>query len=298
MGALVICQIASVVMNGSYGLATGVIFMLVYVAYDLACFRLIDHSQNPELEEGYRVFSGALSVVTILFAVWTATAMMAVASYKKEVADNTSSIKEAETLRDLALESSKKALKASDDKPNLQGMYMDKSNAQAAEASRQQAKIDKLQSETPSDRNAVYEIIGALLGSKTAKIIEGVMMLIGGALIPVLATSLFMLERRLSYKDSPKTQIKRPRKGLKSKEKTKTQSLGNKKSKDITSHDKFAEAQQAVFERRFEKPDRKAFESLKIGGATATKMQQELARQGLLKLGKSGYEYVEKVRAV
>ena len=88
-------------------------------------------------------------------------------------------------------------------------------------------------------------------------------------------------------------------KTLNSKGKTKSQSQSTKKTTlknapDIKTHDDYDRVRQAVLSQSLPSPKRADLIKLKIGGTTATAMQKEFAKQGLIKLGTNGYEYINK----
>jgi hypothetical protein len=89
------------------------------------------------------------------------------------------------------------------------------------------------------------------------------------------------------------------RKTLKSKEKIKSQSQSDKKTTfknapDIKTHDKYDSVRQAILKQSLESPSRAEIIKLGVGGTTASAMQKEFEKQGIIQIGKRGYEYVNK----
>jgi hypothetical protein len=308
MAALIVCQAASIFMNGNYGWSIGWLFMFIYVAYDLATLRLIDHSQNPKLEDGYQIFAGVLAVVTVLFSVWTATAMMAVSSYKKTVADNNSAIATQESLRDNALSSARQSRKASEAKQHLESMYLDKASGFDTDAKEAQSEIDRLQAQTPSDRNAIYSVLDSVIGSTIAKTIEFIMMLIGGTLVAVLGVSLFLFDRRLDYRKTVESRVSRNT--MKDNEKTQSRTSTSSETKEKTmpkkeingrAHKEYKKIRNAVLMREFSgMPTKKKIGFMGVGGEYQGAILKALAEDGhLIKTKQGTYKYpTDKVRAV
>ena len=100
-------------------------------------------------------------------------------------------------------------------------------------------------------------------------------------------------ERRGS--DSGKT--KKP-KTLKHKEKKQSQSQSDKKTTlknatDIKTHEKYDLVRQAILSQSLSAPTRAEIIGMGVGGTTASAMQKEFVKQGLIKMGARGYEYVK-----
>ena len=205
LAPILACQGASIFLNGSYGLTGGVALLVAYVSYDFASMKFADHWQNPTLPDEYRKWAKRMTITILVFSVWTAMAIMSIASYKKETADNLAAVDAATVERDSFRALAKQSFAASKRKPNREATYLRESAGFEKQAADKQAEINKLKSETPSERNAIYALIATVLGSTIATIIELLMMLLGGGLVAFCGVALWVFDRRLKY--ATKTQL-------------------------------------------------------------------------------------------